>query len=107
MKRAKEEKEEAFYLVKWEGYAKNVDSEVLAIGFYEDVPEDVEEYWKRNQPFNKRVTRAETARANAKTGGRNGRKTRKGKEVQIRKTRKGSLRSPKCPFRTHHTRRRR
>ena len=58
--KAKEENEEAFYLVKWEGYAKDEDNEVLAIGFYEDVPDDVKEYWKRNQPFQKRFTRSDT-----------------------------------------------
>jgi hypothetical protein len=67
MAKAKEGNEPAYYLVKWEGYAKNVDSEVLAEGFYEDVPDDVKEYWKRNQPFQKRVTRSDRGNVPPKT----------------------------------------
>lgn len=136
--KAKEENEEAFYLVKWEGYAKDVDNEVLAIGFYEDVPDDVKEYWKRNQPFQKRFTRSDTRRGNippktpspvlpkrttrgrgegrrgeggrgggASRGGERGIGKRYSRKGCRRFTRKGSLRSPKCPFRTHHSSRRR
>ena len=142
IEKANNENEEAFYMVKWEGYAKNVDSEVLAVGFYEDVPDDVKEYWKRNQPFQKRITRSDRGNIPPKTpsveepgvrksrskkggggggyegGGGNGggggergkRYSRKGRGVRRATKRigrkwsqRGSLRSPKCPFRTHHS----
>lgn len=67
--KAQLEDEDAFYEVKWEGY-EGVDKNVAAIGFYEDAPDAVKEYWKRLQPLNKRVTRSETRKANTEGGGK-------------------------------------
>ena len=72
--KALSEDEDAFYEVKWEGY-EEVDKNVLAIGFYEDAPEAVKEYWKRLQPLHKKMTTRSETRVAIQGGGQ--RRTRK------------------------------
>ena len=72
-----------FYYVRWKGYPPDTDNEVPAPGFYEDLPDDVKEYWARRKPYPR--TRAQTQRnrdaapqdGGGRSRGRGGRKTRK------------------------------